>query len=288
MRLLLAAALLPFLGALAAAQPAEPPLPPPSAGPVPGLADQVRQTTSPYTAPKRPDYQAYSPLGLACEVKLTAHAAPGAMAVLQLHAPCLPNRALTVRHQGLVFSDTTSNIGTFTATVPALTSQATFELKLADAAAVITSLSLPEAAHFRRVGLQWSGSDDLQLHVFELNARSGRKTHLWAGQPQSTARALRGRGGYLTRLGNAHMADAHQAEIYSFPAGRVHHRTTIRLHLVVPVTRSNCDQALAAQTLHGTSGGGDISIRMPPCDQIGTDLVLKNLLKDLKISGDQG
>ncbi len=209
------------------------------------------------------------------------------MAVLRLHAPCLPNHALTVRHQGLVFTDITSNIGTFTATVPALTAEASFELKLADAAAVTTRLTLPEAAHFRRVGVQWSGPDDLQLHVFELNARSGRKTHLWAGQSHSSARALRGRGGYLTRLGNAHMADARQAEIYSFPAGRAHQQTTIRLHLVAPVTRSNCDQQLAAQSLSGTSGG-DISITMPPCDQIGTDLVLKNLLKDLKISGDQG
>jgi len=57
---------------------------------------------------------------LGCEVVAKARPMAAAMVNLTLDAPCLPNERLTVHHNGMIFTQTTSSAGSLDINVPAL------------------------------------------------------------------------------------------------------------------------------------------------------------------------
>jgi hypothetical protein len=121
-----------------------------------------------------------------------------------------------------------------------------------------------------------------------LGADYGESGHVWAEAPQSVAKALQARGGYITELGNIDHPAARHAEIYSFPTGQIHKSGVVRLSVEAEVTANTCDKEIMAQALQSGVDGGvsivDLTLSMPACDAIGDFLVLNNLLRDLKIA----
>ncbi len=255
---------------------------------VSNLSAHVERTKGNYTLPALPDNQNYSPFGLACDTKFTATQADAAMVLLNLQAPCQINTPLTVQFQGLIFSGITTNVGHFSTLVPAIKADAKFVLTLAENETVSATINVPQASQYHRVAVQWSGGDDLQIHAFERAAIFGNKGHIWAGAPQSVTRALQARGGYITKLGDLNK----RVEIYTFPIAKIENPGIVRLHVKAKVTKENCAQQRVLQILQNTPDqiGAimDVSITMPTCERIGDYLLLKNLLRDLKIGGNQG
>lgn len=63
---------------------------------------------------------------LACAVTMTAEPAAGAMALLELMAPCHGSERVTLHHQGLMFTEITEADGSLSLTVPVFAQRASF------------------------------------------------------------------------------------------------------------------------------------------------------------------
>ena len=252
------------------------------------LADRINSTGQSYTAPKIATDQEYSALGLACDVTLDATQSVGAMVTLDFKAPCHVNETVTVTHEGLAFTAVTSEIGHFTAQVPALAGRAKFDVDLIDGGTVSATTDVLGVSNYDRVALQWTGDSGLRIHALEMGAEYGERGHVWANAPQTIATALQSRGGYLTALGSMTGPGAKHIEIYSFPTGQAQKSGVVRLSVEAEVTANTCNKEIAAQALQSGVDGKisivDLTLSMPACDAIGDFLVLNNLLRDLKIA----
>jgi len=246
------------------------------------LAARVSQSEQGYKTPK-PDSKRYSLLGFSCTSTLTVSRLPGAVAVLDFDAPCRIAEPVTIRHKGLVFTAVTSGIGRFRVKIPALARQAVFKVDMADGETVSAEVSVPDAADFDHVAVRWGGDVALQIHAYEPGGG-----HIWIDNPKTVARAIQGRGGYITLLGDVDFPDAKHAEVYTFPVRRMGKSGVVRLEVRADVTAQICGRDLTAQTLQNGINGGvswdDLTLKMPACDAGADNLVLNNLLRDLKIA----
>jgi hypothetical protein len=227
--------------------------------------------------------------GMACEQNLSASAAPGAMIALQLDAPCELNAVVDIQHAGLNFRMRTDKTGQLAVSIPAMTSEASVSVIVGNNIALSREVSVPDAADYDRVAMQWNGSSALSLHALEFDAGPGDAGHISArrsGLPTSGDRAA---GGFLQRFGEPELENARMAEIYSFPSGYIDRDGTVRLSVAVRVTDANCGETLPVSRIQTRAGEPievtQIQISLPGCDSAGTILVLKNLLEDLKIAG---
>ncbi len=249
-----------------------------------GLADIVIRSEQNFVTPKSVSELRYSPFGFACERRLSATKAAGAMVVLDFDAPCQVAETVTVRHKGLEFTMLTSGIGRFSVVVPAFTKQAAFEVETPDGEVVSASVFVLEADDFDRVAVQWAGDSTLKIHALE----PGIGGHVWASAPQSVSVAVQARGGYITELGGVDTSNAIHAEVYSFPSRRVQKPGVVRLSIQAEVTKGNCGKDIQTKTVQSGVNGGvsvvDLTVSIPACDAVGDFLVLNNLLRDLKIA----
>jgi len=262
----------------------------PAALPIGGsdLASIVKKTEQDFVTPMSVSEVRYSPFGFACERRLSATKAAGAMVMLAFDAPCQVAETVTVRHKGLEFTMLTSGIGRFSVVVPAFAKQAVFEVEMPDGEVVSASIFVSEADDFDRVAVQWAGDSILKIHAFEPSVGLRHRGHVWANAPQSVLVAVQARGGYITELGGVDTTYAIHAEVYSFPTRRVQKPGVVRLSIQAEVTNRNCGKDIQAKTLQSGVNGGvsmvDLTVSMPSCDAIGDFLVLNNLLRDLKIA----
>ena len=252
------------------------------------LADIVIRSEQDFVTPKSVSELRYSPFGFACERRLSATKAAGAMVMLDFDAPCQVAETVTVRHKGLEFTMLTSGIGRFSVAVPAFTKQAVFEVEMPDGEVVSASVFVLEADDFDRVAVQWAGDSNLKIHAFEPGVGYRRRGHVWANAPRSVSVAVQARGGYITELGDVDTTNAIHAEVYSFPSRRVQKPGVVRLSIQAEVTKRNCGKDIQTKTLQSGMNGGisvvDLTVSIPACDAIGDFLVLNNLLRDLKIA----
>jgi len=265
----------------------EPVLPAQSLHGVLGQPDVLNLSSPALPQPRLKDQPRFSPFGLGCDVHFTATALPAAMVRLNLIAPCHINQPVIIRHNGLAFTATTTNIGHYETDLPALQSEAEFQLLLAGSKPHTVTINMPDARNFRRVALVWSGVSKVEIHAFELQSAATKIKHIWRDNPQSPNRALQGRGGFLTRLGGG-MPDASHAEIYSFPTGQLIKPTTVRLHVSIGVDANNCNQNIPVTALQPDKNGKmeptSLSLLIPACSKTGEQFLLKNLLSDLRIN----
>lgn len=268
---------------LAAEEPSPPVLPDP-----PSTPNFLNRTKQDFTPSRLSSDQAYSALGLKCDVSFEATKALGAMVMLDYKAPCHVNEAVTVSHQGMSFTAITSDIGQFSIEVPAMVAEATFNVILIDGSRVSKTVNVPEVSGYDRVALQWTGDSGLRIHALEMGAAHGERGHVWAKSPQSVATALQARGGYITELGDIDYPAAKHIEIYSFPTGHMQKTGLVRLSVEVEVTANTCNKEIRAQALQSGVDSEvsivDLMLSMPACDAVGDFLVLNNLLRDLKIA----
>ncbi|MFY0646332.1 hypothetical protein [Sulfitobacter geojensis] len=224
-----------------------------------------------------------------CEIFALARPVAAAMVDLSMQAPCLPNERVTVHHNGMIFTVTTSAKGEISLRVPALAEEAVFILAFTNGDGAVAQTTVEELADFDRSVLQWKGNTGFQIHAREFGADYGSAGHLWSGAPGEIADAVSGNSGVLTRHGDMQAADPLLAEVYSFPKAYNARKGNIALSVETEVTATNCGLEIEAQSLEIQPDGKiktqNLTLPVPDCDAEGSFLVLNNLLQDLKVAG---
>ncbi len=225
---------------------------------------------------------------LTCPVKLSAEPYAAAMVKLSLTAPCLQNERVTVSHEGLKFTETTSDTGGLDVAVPAMSEQAEFSVTFANGHRVATTASVQTVSLYERVVLQWQGEDTVQIHARELGASYGDAGHVWAGAARDVTAVADGRGGFLTRHGDSSAEDGLMAEVYTYPADPSYDKAALQLSVETEVTDRNCGREVEAKALKLVAGAilpiKALSLAVPGCDAVGNFLVLNNPLEDLTVA----
>ncbi len=231
-----------------------------------------------------------APTGLAnsCEMKAEARPIAAAMVNLTLSAPCLPNARVTVHHNGMIFTQTTSSSGALDINVPALSETAVFVFAFGNGDGTVAQAKVEDLNDFDRVVLQWKGTTGFQLHALEFGATYGSDGHIWSGKPRDIAAAVTGEGGFMTVNGDLSASEPLVAEVYTFPTELENTKGGVILSVEAEVIKANCGQEIEAQSLERQANSKvktqDLSLSVPDCDAVGTFLVLNNLLQDLKVA----
>jgi len=224
----------------------------------------------------------------ACDITASARPVAAAMVSLTMEASCLPVERVTVHHNGMIFTETTSEKGTIALKVPALSQDAVFVFAFSNGEGAVAQTTVEELEGFDRVVVQWKGETGFQIHAREFGADYGADGHVWADAPRDMAAAVADRVGFVTRHGNADLPDALMAEVYSFPTGDAARGGTVALSVETEISTTKCGLEIEAQSLETTGGGlirtQDLTLAMPDCDAVGDFLVLNNLLTDLKVA----
>ena len=223
-----------------------------------------------------------------CDASLTAVAGVAAMVELTLSAPCSPDAAVVVHHQGMMFTIITDSTGAAFVTVPALAETSVFVAELSDGKGAAASVIVPDLTDFDRAVLQWRGPEGMELHALEFGASYADAGHVWSGAARDASAAVLAQGGFLTRLGDDKAENALIAEVYTFPSGTVARDGTVDLSVEAEVTEANCGKDIAAQSIQMTAAPGlavvDLTMTMPDCTAVGEYLVLNDMLADLTLA----
>ena len=227
---------------------------------------------------------ALSPLGLPCDITVTATAMPAAMVALDVMAPCRADASVTINHSGLQIASTTDALGLLTLDIPAFETPAFFSVGFSDGVEETVLVGLPDLFEYDRIGLSWQGDMGLELHAMEFGAAFGERGHIWQEAPAGPEAAVAGDGGFLTMVetGNSF------AQVYTLPRATLREGDSVRLSIDAPVTQTNCTRDVLARTLR-TEGGNPVDVTeltftVPACDAVGDVLVLQNLLDDLRLA----
>lgn len=224
----------------------------------------------------------------ACVVNANVRAVAAAMVDLSMDAPCLPNERVTVHHNGMIFTETTSATGTISLTLPALSQDAVFILAFSNGEGAVAQTRVEDINDYNRAVLQWKGDTGFQIHAREFGAAYGEAGHLWLGAPGSMADVVLGNSGMLTRHGDTLAADPLLAEVYTFPKVATVRAGNIALTVETAVSDLNCGIEIEAQSLEILAGGGvktrNLTLPVPDCEAKGSFLVLNNLLENLKVA----
>lgn len=224
----------------------------------------------------------------ACEINAETRPLEAAMVGLTLTAPCLPNEKVTIRHNGMAFTETTSQTGSLNIAVPALTKDAVFVVVFSTGQGAVTSTMVEELTDFDRAVLQWKGNAGFQIHAREFGADYGTEGHRWADAPGDLSAVAAGTSGILTRHGDTTSVEPLLAEVYTFPHKTGSQSGDVVLTVETEVTEANCGLEVEAKSLE-TTGDGEMRTRslilpVPSCESVGSFLVLNNLLQDMKVA----
>ncbi len=224
----------------------------------------------------------------ACAISMAAEPKAAALVSLTINAPCLPNERVVIHHNGMMFSEVTSETGAFEMTVPALAEAAVFMASFASGEGAVANATVDSLKFYDRVVVQTQGATGISLHAREYNAEYGQKGHVWSGQPGSIADAATGHGGFIMQLGDAALQNPIVAEVYTFPTALAKDAGEVTMSVDIEITSANCALDIEAQTLQTTAGARlkvlDLDMSMPDCNAVGDFLVLKNLVNSLKVA----
>ncbi|MCF3594737.1 hypothetical protein LZG00_12100 [Rhodobacteraceae bacterium LMO-12] len=223
-----------------------------------------------------------------CDIAMTAEPMTAALVVLELAAPCLPNERLTIHHSGMMFTDTTDEMGNYMTAVPALSQTAVFIASFANGDGTVASTSVPDLIDFDRAVVQSEFESNAGLHALEFGAGYNGTGHIWSNATGEIADAVEGKGGFMILLGNPAVSAAQTAQVYTFPTKLAKQAGDIELSVEIEVTAANCGKDIEAQSLQTMPNSApevhSLDLAMPDCDAVGDFLVLKNLLNDLKVA----
>ncbi len=225
---------------------------------------------------------------LGCDINFQTEVQAAALVRLALVTDCLPNERVTLHHNGMMFTAATNSDGVLNIVVPALSENSVFLAAFANGQTVVAQTEVPTLRFYDRVVLQWRGASGLELHALEFGANYGDAGHVWRENPRELASIASGEGGFLTTVGDENVPDALRADVYTFPSGAATRDGIVVLSVESPVTETNCNQEISAQTIEIHNGNAprvqDLLLAIPDCDGTGDFLVLKNLLEDLTIA----
>jgi hypothetical protein len=262
---------------------------PPTLAPKMPLADTMPATPVALDIVPEPALPDSPPaMGADCTATLSATTAPMAIVALALNAPCAPGTAITIHHQGMMFSATTDAAGRADLMVPALAVAAVFVADLGNGEGAVAVVDVPDAALVDRAVLQWQATDGLALHAYEFGAGFDEAGHVWAAASGNSAAAVAGTGGFLMQLGDASGQNAMLAQVYTYPSAASHQAGDVALVAEAEVTAANCGRPITAQSIQMSPGGTpftfDLAMTMPGCEAVGEYLVLQDMLLDLTLA----
>ena len=188
----------------------------------------------------------------------------------------------------MIITETTKEDGSLELTLPALAQKAVFIVAFNTGEGAVAQTEVENLESFERSVLQWKGNTGFQIHAREFGADYGSEHHIWEEQPADLATVVTGRGGMMTRHGDASAPDPLLAEVYTFPLGSATRSGDVAISVETEVTIANCGLEVEAQSLELYEGGEiktqNLLLPVPDCDAQGSFLVLNNLLRDLKVA----
>ncbi|MFN0115409.1 MAG: hypothetical protein ACKVPY_12105 [Paracoccaceae bacterium] len=207
----------------------------------------------------------YSAFGLACsDPALTLTAKPGGMIGVTVAAPCQPGARAEVSAAGLVFDTLAGRDGSLRLDVPAFAALADVTVAFPDGTAASGQIAVPDVLTMRRIAVQWTGTQRLQLDVFENGAAWGEDGHVSAASEPEP-----GLGGVLS-LGDPSLAWPKLALVYS-GAGEL---SSLAAEVSSEVTSATCGREIAGEVLRPGASALPVSLRMPDCDGAGGYVVI--------------
>lgn len=220
--------------------------------------------------------------GISCDVTLTAQSKGLGISRLTYSSPCATKERVEFRYSGLEFTYRTDGTGHITFTIPILQGNQTVLAKAKSGDEQSVKLAMSNDSEIWHAALNWRGGSDMEIHAYELGARSGMPGHVLAGVRDD--RSL----GQIIRLGDSNLPGAAIAEVYGLPLLGDVPSGTVRLFVEATVTPSNCEKEVPARVWQKRGKGEltpvDVTVAIPSCDQIGETLMLKNLMRDLKLA----
>jgi len=199
---------------------------------------------------------------LDCTPRLVTRPAIDALIELSLEAPCHANERLVISHDDLAFSAYTSDGGTFSAYVPALSADAKIDVFLSEDIFLQSEVQIDDVEAHARVIVQWTGNVGFALHAYHRGALFGDDGHIHALKPFDPGLDE----AFLISLGENRGPEPMLAEIYSTP---VHLASDSRVELELQFTAQQCGQDVSAYILTtGTSAVAEVKeagFAMPEC-----------------------
>lgn len=221
-----------------------------------------------------------------CEPTMVADLRDAALVELTIKAPCSPNEAVTIHHEGMMFSALTDADGQASLFAAALNESALFIAAFGSGTGAVAEVSVPNLGGYDRVVLQWAGDGAFEIHAMEAGATYGESGHVWHEAPRSAASAVTGDGGFILALGDGRVDSPRFAQVYTFPANAP--AKDVELSVEAEITAANCATEIEAQTLERRAGETirilDLKVAVPACEAVGDYLVLKNVLDDLTLT----
>ncbi|SFR35563.1 hypothetical protein [Litoreibacter janthinus] len=208
-----------------------------------------------------------SNFGTACGPSLSLTVAPDAKIAVRVEAPCLPYDSVRVEHETLSFTAPMSMTGELAFLLPALGEDATVKTTLSDGSVLEATTHVPELRNFARVALQWSGKDSGEL----------------------VAQAPKALDGEMIRLGQSLDVEGATLHVFSRRINDLSTSGVVRLSMSAQVTVDNCASGTAAR-VHRVVPEEPVSaynllFKGPGCSAIGQRVELKNIIQDLKLTG---
>lgn len=224
---------------------------------------------------------------IGCETSLSAKRQPAALVELTVTAPCFEDSDFSIRHEGLVFSAKTERNGDALVVVPALMASAEFAVAFDNIVQATTDIFVPELRQYDRAVLQWAGVDNIRIHALEDGAEIGDPGHVWSASLHQPKDIREGQHGFVLYLGTAEDDASLQAEVYTFPAGKMNQEGEVDLRVGVSVTEANCGREVDATTIQTNADlpliKSNIAIQMPDCSQVGEVVLLGGKFADVAV-----
>ena len=199
--------------------------------------------------------------GFACGPVMSVTSKPGALLDIAISAPCKPDERVTINHAGLSFQVALSLTGAAQVMLPALAEKAVIDTIFEDQTRLTYQATVPDLNEYARFAIGWG-----QPHA-QLVAQAPR--HL----PIAAFRLGEGEG---------------QVQILSHHIDPEARAGVIRLSIHAQVTPENCNHSQQAHVVeakpHDQALSYDLELVQPGCGRIGDNLVLKNILPDLKLA----
>ncbi|MGH1576058.1 hypothetical protein [Planktotalea sp.] len=235
-----------------------------------------------------PETDALAPPASLCDIEMTATPVAAAMVDIAIAANCYPNERVTLHHSGMMFTEETDKDGNLSVSIPAMSESAVFIAAFANGEGALADAKVPSLEFYDRMVVQSKASSELHINAFEFGADFRDEGHVSLKSDRSMADAAKGKGGFITSLGDASQAEALVAEVYTFPTSTVKQQGEVHVSVDAEVTSANCGLRVEAQTLEVSGAGAlkvqDLTLPIPSCEAVGDFLVLQNLLQDLKVA----
>lgn len=203
-----------------------------------------------------------SAFGFPCTVKMDVAPKRGALLDIAISAPCKPYETVRILHAGLSFDVGLSLTGQAQVTMPAMAYSSEIDTIFEDQTRLSTPVVMPELAEYVRIAVGWDHLDAriegdaprfLPLDAYVLGDGPGRVLQILSHHLDPESRS-----------------------------------GVIRLSVRSEVTAQNCKASQQAQVLQHFPGTPatrySMELAKPGCHRIGDNLVLKNILPDMKLA----